>query len=154
MPRSDDLVTSQVAHFSSRKIGGVVLLLATSLGSLIMAIQQSPLAGPGLSRVLFSILSISTFISTSICDASDPREQKPLLSPTSYALNEQGHVELGQAFVSSQNSCCSSKMLIAVASRYEISLIMEHTSTLIYTNTFQSRNLRTAAGWRTMSYPD
>jgi hypothetical protein len=67
-----------------------------------MAIQQLPLTGPGFGRVLFSILSITALISTSICDASYLREQKPLLSFNSYSLNEQGHVKIGEAFVSSQ----------------------------------------------------
>ena len=67
-----------------------------------MAIQHFSLTGPGFGRVLFSILPITALISTSICDASYPREQKPLLSFDSYSLNEQGHGKLGEAFVSSQ----------------------------------------------------
>jgi hypothetical protein len=115
-----------------------------------MAIQQSPLAG--LSRVLYSILAISALISISICDTFNSQEQKPLTFPSSSTLHEQGHLDFGEVFVSFSESDDWIKMLIAFASHYETSFIMEHISIVIYTNTSLFRRLKPGAGWKIVNF--
>jgi len=56
-----------------------------------MASPQPPRASPrAFGRVLLSALAAFTFISISVCEPSDDREQKPLFFPSPPGLNEQG----------------------------------------------------------------